>query len=70
MQFDMLKLMKARNAVEFTLAPNGKTTTVTRAMSGRHPFMAKLRIIFIDYDKLVGSQFAKGLVKLKALAEH
>ncbi len=40
MRLDMLKPMKARNAVEFTLAPNGKTTTVTWAMSGRQPFMA------------------------------
>src|SRR6516225_3207124 len=43
MQLDMLKPMKACNVVEFTLAPNGKTTTVTWAMSGRQPFMAKLK---------------------------
>jgi len=69
MQLDMLKPMKAHNAVEFTLQPNGKTTTVTWAMSGRQPFMAKLMAVFIDCDKMVGSQFEKGLGKLKAIAE-
>src|SRR5215472_10393926 len=69
MLLDMHKPMKARNAVEFTLAPNGKTTTVTWAMSGRQPFMAKLMTIFIDCDRMVGSQFEKGLGKLKAIAE-
>jgi hypothetical protein len=70
MLLEMCKPMKAHNAVEFTLAPNGKTTTVTWAMSGRQPFMAKLMTIFIDCDKMVGSQFERGLGKLKALAEH
>jgi hypothetical protein len=69
MQLNMFKPMKASNAVEFTLAPNGKTTMVTWAMSGRQPFMAKLMTIFIDCDKMVGSQFEKGLGKLKAIAE-
>ena len=70
MQLEMLKPMKARNAVEFTLQPNGKTTTVTWAMSGRQPFLAKLMTVFIDCDKMVGSTFEKGLGKLKAIAEQ
>jgi len=70
MRLEMLKPMKARNAVEFTLAPNGKMTTVTWAMTGEQPFMVKLMTIFIDCDKMVGSQFEKGLGKLKALAER
>jgi Polyketide cyclase / dehydrase and lipid transport len=69
MQLEMRKPMKACNAVEFTLAANDKTTVVTWAMSGRQPFMAKLMTIFIDCDKMVGSQFEKGLGKLKAIAE-
>jgi len=69
MQLDMLKPMKAHNAVEFTLRPNGGGTTVTWAMSGRQPFMGKLMTIFIDCDRMVGSQFEKGLASLKTLAE-
>jgi uncharacterized protein YndB with AHSA1/START domain len=70
MQLDMLKPMKAHNAVEFTLRPNGGGTTVTWAMSGRQPFLGKLMTVFIDCDKMVGSQFERGLGKLKAIAER
>jgi len=70
MQLDMLKPMKARNAVEFTLQPNGSGTTVTWAMSGRQPFIGKLMTIFIDCDRMVGGQFEKGLANLKATAER
>jgi uncharacterized protein YndB with AHSA1/START domain len=69
MRLDMLKPLKAHNAVEFTLQPNDTGTTVTWAMSGRQPFMAKLMTLFIDCDKMVGSQFEKGLRKLKVIAE-
>jgi uncharacterized protein YndB with AHSA1/START domain len=70
MQLEMLKPMKASNAVEFTLRPSGKTTTVTWAMSGRQPFIVRLMTVFIDCDKMVGGQFEKGLGKLKAVAEQ
>ena len=70
MRLDMLKPMKASNLVEFTLHPTGDSTAVSWAMSGRQPFMAKLMTVFIDCDKMVGSQFEKGLGKLKAIAER
>src|SRR5882672_11984257 len=38
----MVKPMKADNAVEFTLAPNGRGTNVTWAMSGKQPLLGKL----------------------------
>jgi uncharacterized protein YndB with AHSA1/START domain len=70
MQLDMSRPMEAHNAVEFTLQPNGAGTTVTWAMSGRQPFIGKLMTVFIDCDKMVGSQFEKGLGQLKAIAER
>ena len=70
MQLDMLKPLKGSNAVEFTLQPSGKTTTVTWTMSGRQPFMIRLMSVFVDCDKMVGLQFEKGLGKLKAIAER
>ena len=70
MRLDMLKPMKASNLVEFTLRPTGDSTAVSWAMSGRQPFIAKLMTVFIDCDKMVGSQFEKGLGKLKAIAER
>jgi len=70
MQLDMIKPMKGSNAVEFTLQPNGNTTTVTWSMSGRQSFIARLMTVFIDCDKMVGLQFEKGLGKLKAIGER
>jgi uncharacterized protein YndB with AHSA1/START domain len=70
MALDMLKPFEAHNVVEFTLEPKGGSTTVTWAMRGRQPYMAKLMSTFINCDKMVGSQFEEGLGKLKALAER
>ena len=70
MMLDMVKPMAAHNTVEFTLQPAGDATTVTWAMSGRQPLMAKVMTLFIDCDKMVGSQFDKGLAGLKAIAER
>jgi uncharacterized protein YndB with AHSA1/START domain len=70
MQLVMVKPMKADNAVEFTLAPNGRGTNVTWAMSGKQPLLGKLMSLFIDCDRMVGSQFEKGLASLKAIAER
>jgi len=66
----MVKPMKADNAVEFTLAPNGHGTNVTWAMSGKQPLLGKLMSLFVDCDRMVGSQFEKGLSSLKAISER
>ncbi len=62
----MLKPMAADNVVEFTLVPKGDTTTVTWAMSGQQPLMAKVMTLFIDCDRMVGRQFDKGLASLES----
>lgn len=69
MKLDMVKPMKAANTVRFTLRPAGSGTDVTWAMSGRQPLMAKLMTLFIDCDRMVGSQFEKGLGRLKSIVE-
>lgn len=69
MRLDMIKPMQAHNRVEFTLEPKGDATSVTWAMSGGQPLLAKVMTVFIDCDRMVGSQFEKGLADLKALAE-
>lgn len=70
MQLNMIKPIAASNRVEFTLVPTAGATTVTWAMSGKQPFMAKLMSVFIDCEKMCGDQFEKGLAELKALAER
>src|SRR5258707_2715503 len=70
LQLDMIKPMKAHNAVEFTLQPNGNGNLVTWTMSGHQPLMAKVMNVFIDCDRMVGSQFEKGLASLKTIVER
>ncbi|MFL5002425.1 MAG: SRPBCC family protein, partial [Xanthobacteraceae bacterium] len=69
MALDMFRPFAAHNIVEFSLEPQGNTTSVTWAMHGNQPYMAKVMCMFMDPDKMVGSQFEEGLAKLKALAE-
>lgn len=69
MRLLMKKPMKADNSVSFTIAPNGSGSIVTWSMSGRQPFIGKLVTLFINCDSMVGSQFEKGLAKLKLIAE-
>ena len=65
-----LKPMEARNVAEFILQPMGlEGTSVTWAMHGSNPFIAKLIQVFFSMDKMVGGDFAKGLANLKAVAE-
>ncbi|HEY8005505.1 MAG TPA: SRPBCC family protein [Methylocella sp.] len=64
----MRRPFKAKNTVEFTLAPEGKTTHVTWVMQGRQPYIAKLVSTFINCDKMVGKQFEEGLAKLSGIA--
>ena len=60
---------EAHNIAEFTLEPKGETTTVTWAMHGPVPYVAKVMHVLLDVDKMVGKDFEVGLANLKALSE-
>ena len=66
----MVKPFKCDNLVEFTLAPDSTGTTVTWAMSGTQPLMAKVMTLFVDCDKMVGKEFETGLANLRKKAER
>ena len=68
-KIDFYKPFEAHNTVEFTLVPNGETTTVSHAMYGPSPFISKLMSLAFNMDKMVGSKFEEGLANLKAIAE-
>lgn len=68
-KIDFFKPFEAHNMVEFTLVPNGETTTVSHAMYGPTPFISKLMCLFFSMDKMVGPKFEEGLANLKAAAE-
>jgi hypothetical protein len=68
-KLEFFKPFKAVNTAEFTFTPEGNQTLVTWSMYGPNNFVGKAMHLLIDCDKMVGSQFEKGLADLKALAE-
>ena len=68
-RLDFMKPFEAHNIAEFTLVPGGDSTTVTWAMYGPSPYMAKIMHLFFSMDRMVGGSFEEGLANLKAAAE-
>jgi hypothetical protein len=68
-QLDFQRPMKATNMAEFTFDPKDRTTVVTWTLTGKKNFMAKAFHLVMNIDKLVGSDFEKGLAQLKAVVE-
>jgi hypothetical protein len=68
-KLEFLKPFAATNTAEFTFQPNGNQTVVTWSMFGKSNFICKLMGLFMSMDKMVGTQFEKGLADLKAVSE-
>jgi carbon monoxide dehydrogenase subunit G len=68
-QLDFIKPMEAHNIAEFRLEPQGGATQVTWSVQGRNAFVSKVFQVFVNMDTLLGSDFEKGLIDLKKLAE-
>ncbi len=64
-----IKPWKAKNKVEFTLAPEGKGTRVTWTMHGEHRGLSKYVAKIVPMHKIVGKDFERGLESLKERAE-
>ncbi|MFN7729936.1 MAG: SRPBCC family protein [Bdellovibrio sp.] len=66
----MIKPFKADNLVEYTLMPVASGgTRLTWTMSGEGGFMGKLVVVMIDWEKVVGDEFVRGIENLKVLIE-
>jgi hypothetical protein len=61
--------MKAENQAIFTFEPEGEATRVTWVMEGEANLFSRTASIFIDMDKMVGTDFEAGLAKLKLVVE-
>lgn len=61
--------MAATNQVEFRFTPNGDTTTVVWAMSGRNNFVARAFDLVMSIESMISKDFDKGLASLKDLVE-
>jgi Polyketide cyclase / dehydrase and lipid transport len=68
-KLDFIKPFEGHNVATFLLVPKGDVTDVTWTMDGPSPFVAKLMGVFINMDKMIGSDFETGLANLKAAAE-
>ena len=68
-KLEFLRPFKATNTAEFTFKPQGNQTAVTWSMHGKLNFMSKAFHMFVDFDKIVGGDFEKGLASLKSMAE-
>ena len=68
-RLEFLKPFAATNQTEFSFKPQGHQTAVTWTMTGTNNFMGKLFCMFMDMDKLVGSDFEKGLAGMKSVVE-
>ena len=68
-KLDFLRPFEAHNIAEFTLVPAGGETSVTWSMHGPVPYFGKIIHMFMNMDKMIGTQFDAGLADLKAAAE-
>lgn len=69
-KLDFLRPFEAHNMAEFTIVPQGQTTRVNWAMRGPSPFMTKVMQTVMNFDKMIGKDFERGLANLKAIAER
>jgi uncharacterized protein YndB with AHSA1/START domain len=69
-RLDFQKPMQATNTVEFTFRHAGGQTVVTWSMAGKNNLTGKLFGLFMDFDKMCGGQFERGLASLKSVAER
>ena len=69
-RLDFVKPFKASNEVAFTVDPTSDTVTeVTWTMTGRRSGIMAAMNKVMNFDKLIGDDFAKGLRQLKERAE-
>jgi hypothetical protein len=68
-KLEFLKPFASTSLAEFTFKAEGDQTVVTWSMIGQCNFIAKAVHLFVSMDKMIGSQFEKGLATMKAILE-
>jgi Polyketide cyclase / dehydrase and lipid transport len=69
-RLEMIKPMKATNAIDYRITGAGNGTTIVAwPMTGKRNLATKLMHTFMNMDKMVGGEFEKGLSSLKTLVE-
>lgn len=67
-KMDWKEPMEGTSTVDFTFKSEGDKTVVTWAMYGKNGFMGKAVSLFMDCEKMCGTQFEKGLANLGEVA--
>lgn len=70
LRLDFEKPMKATNIAEFTFRAEGRQTVVTWQMTGKNDLTGKVFKLLVNFDKMCGGQFEKGLASLKSVVEN
>jgi hypothetical protein len=70
-RLDFVEPMEGTSDVDFAFQPEGQGTKVTWTLAGKQGFFERLicTIMGIDLDQMVGSDYERGLAKLKTVAE-
>ena len=63
------KPFRARNETSFRVEPEGSGSRVTWTMTGKVTLGTRVMSLFGSMDKLLGSDFEKGLARLKTVSE-
>jgi hypothetical protein len=68
-KLEFVEPMKSTATCALTLAGSPSGTLVTWSMDGNHNFIGKAFGMFMDMDKMLGTDIEKGLAQLKTAAE-
>jgi len=68
-KLDFISPFEAHNIAEFTLTPQGQETGVNWEMRGPVPLIGKVMHVFMNMDKMIGTDFEAGLAGMKTAAE-
>ena len=68
-KLEFIKPFESTNTALFDIKPEGTGVKLSWAMTGENNFVSKAFGLFMDMDKLIGSDFEKGLADIKKLAE-
>ncbi|QLQ11206.1 MAG: SRPBCC family protein [Nocardioidaceae bacterium] len=63
------KPFSSRSVIDFTLRPEGDTTTVQWQMTGDYSLLTRIFTVIKSMDSMIGPDFEKGLSQLKTQAE-
>lgn len=68
-QLSYYKPMEMVQIANIKLIPEGSDTKVVWEVDGQNNYIGRVVTIFMDMDKMIGTEFMKGLVNLKSIVE-